>query len=122
MGRPGKEKAAALSEPVVARLEAASTLGRYPRESAGAASCRRGFQPRDVGTPRTSLRQQSLHYGKITERLTQTKLSQLSSFSVPSNSFAKVPPAALNENSFTRSGGLVVAFLRTSRICSCLEI
>ena len=44
-------------------------------------------------------------------RWTQGILSQLSTFSVPSNNRAKAPPEPLNENAFTRSGG-VVAFAR----------
>jgi hypothetical protein len=60
--------------------------------------------------------------GAETVRLIQTMLSQLTVFSVPSTSFAKLPPDPLNEYCFTLSGGFVVTFRRISSTCSCLEI
>ena len=60
--------------------------------------------------------------GTRTVRFSQTTLSQLSGFSVPSNNLAQLPPEPLNVNSLTRSGGFVVVFRRMSSTCSCREI
>ena len=58
----------------------------------------------------------------MSDSLNHRMLSQLSSFSLPSNSGSRLPPVALKRKSVTRSRGLVVALRRMSRCCSWCQV